>query len=64
MFNGEVANPKTSPLRIRWLGYCLNNYSIVIKMTFGTTSFLFTGDAQEQSEAEMLAKGITLKPMF
>lgn len=38
-----------------------NNYSIVIKVTYGTTSFLFTGDAEVQSEEEMLAKGYDIK---
>lgn len=32
----------------------LNNYSAVIKVTFNQISFLLTGDAGEQSEAEML----------
>lgn len=32
----------------------LNNYSIVIKLTYGNTSFLFTGDAEKISEEEML----------
>ncbi|WP_443660973.1 ComEC/Rec2 family competence protein [Clostridium algidicarnis] len=38
-----------------------NNYSIVIKVTFGSNSFLFTGDAEDVSEKEMLAKGFDLK---
>ncbi len=38
-----------------------NNYSLVIKMTFGETSFLFTGDAESVSEKEMLAKGYDLR---
>jgi len=33
----------------------LNNYSIVIKLNFGGTSYLLTGDAEELSEQEMLA---------
>lgn len=32
----------------------LNNYSVVTKLTYGNTSFLFTGDAESESEAEML----------
>ena len=32
----------------------LNNYSIVVKVDYGNTSFLFTGDAEELSEEEML----------
>jgi competence protein ComEC len=39
----------------------LNNYSIVLKVTYGKTSFLFTGDAERESEKEMLAKGYNLK---
>ena len=33
-----------------------NNYSIVIKLTYGKNSFLFTGDAEELSEKEILEK--------
>ena len=36
----------------------LNNYSIVIKLTYGQNTFLFTGDAESISESEMLDKGI------
>lgn len=38
----------------------LNNYSIVIKLSFGKTSFLFEGDAQSEAEEEMLSKGFDL----
>lgn len=38
----------------------LNNYSAVIKLTYGSASFLFTGDAEKISEQEMLAKGTDL----
>lgn len=31
-----------------------NNYSIVLKVVYGETSFMFTGDAHTESEAEML----------
>lgn len=37
-----------------------NNYSIVIKLVYEKTSFVFTGDAQSVSEKEMLAKGFDL----
>ncbi len=33
-----------------------NNYSIVSKITFGDVSFLFTGDAEEDVEEEILAR--------
>ena len=39
----------------------LNDYSVVIKLTYGNSSFLFTGDAEEVSENEMLAKGYPIK---
>lgn len=39
----------------------INNYSVVIKLTFGDTTFLFAGDAEELSEKEMLNKGYDLK---
>ncbi|AIS53527.1 ComE operon protein 3 [Thermoanaerobacter kivui] len=39
----------------------LNNYSAVIKLTYGNTSFLFTGDASAKSEEEMLNKGYDLR---
>jgi beta-lactamase superfamily II metal-dependent hydrolase len=35
----------------------LNNYSVVIKMTYGSNSFLFTGDAEKEVESEILASG-------
>ncbi|MEQ8235176.1 MAG: MBL fold metallo-hydrolase [Syntrophomonadaceae bacterium] len=35
----------------------LNNYSIVIKLSFGNTSFLFNGDAEDIPEREIIAKG-------
>lgn len=39
----------------------LNNYSLVIKVTYGTKSFLFTGDAEAISEKEMINKKYNLK---
>ncbi|HEX2937729.1 MAG TPA: ComEC/Rec2 family competence protein [Ruminiclostridium sp.] len=39
----------------------LNDYSIVTKLTFENTSFLFAGDAQDVSEKEMLNNGYDLK---
>lgn len=38
----------------------LNDYSAVLKLTYGKTSFLFTGDAEAVSENEMLAAGYDL----
>lgn len=39
----------------------INNYSAVLKLTYGEVSFLFTGDAEKESEAEMLAGEIDLR---
>lgn len=42
----------------------LNSYSIVTKLSVGEKAFLFTGDAESDSEEEMLAKGYDLKADF
>jgi len=39
----------------------LNNWSIVTRIQFGNTSFLFTGDAEDLSENEMRRAGANLK---
>lgn len=39
----------------------LNNYSAVIRIQYGETAFLLTGDAGTVSEAQMLASGVNLK---
>ncbi len=39
----------------------LNDYSVVVRLTYGSTSFLFTGDAEQTSEKEILAKGYNIK---
>lgn len=38
-----------------------NNTSIVLKITYGETSFLFTGDAERQEEEDILNTGASLK---
>ena len=38
-----------------------NNYSAVLRLVYGKNSFLFTGDAETQSESEMLHLGSQLK---
>lgn len=35
----------------------VNNYSIVLRLVYGETSFLFTGDAEQESELEMIEYG-------
>lgn len=42
-------------------GENINNYSIAIRLTFGGTSFLFTGDAEEEAEDDMLASGLSIE---
>lgn len=37
-----------------------NNYSIGLRLTFGENHFLFTGDAEEEAERDMLASGMEL----
>ncbi len=39
----------------------LNDTSIVGKLIFGETSFLFTGDAEKEAEEKMIASGFDLK---
>ncbi|MDD4767633.1 MAG: ComEC/Rec2 family competence protein [Desulfotomaculaceae bacterium] len=39
----------------------INDYSAVTQLTFGKVSFLLTGDAEKQSEQEMLANGASLR---
>lgn len=38
-----------------------NDYSIVVKVSYGSTSFLLTGDAESVSESEMVSKGLDLR---
>ena len=38
----------------------VNNWSIVLRITYGETSFLFTGDAEREIEQEILAAGYDL----
>lgn len=39
----------------------LNNYSAVLRLEYGNTSFIFTGDAEKESEEEMINKGLKLQ---
>lgn len=38
----------------------LNNISVVFKLTYGDTSFLFTGDAEKEAEKDIIASGADL----
>lgn len=39
----------------------LNRYSIVCKLKYGNTSFLFNGDTEDISEGEMLQKQLDIQ---
>ncbi len=39
----------------------INNTSVVVKLTYGTDSFLFTGDAEKESENDMIDREMNLK---
>ena len=39
----------------------MNNTSIICKITFGNTSFLFTGDAEREEEQNIIEQGCNLK---
>ena len=39
----------------------LNDYSVVIKLTYNRVSFLFTGDAEASSERRMVTEGTDLQ---
>ncbi len=41
--------------------YSLNNASIVLRLEFGEVSFVFTGDAEERAEREMVESGLPLE---
>lgn len=42
-------------------GKDLNDWSAVLHLTYNTTSFLFTGDAELKSEKDMIASGFDIK---
>lgn len=39
----------------------INNYSAVVKLSYGDHTFIFTGDAEEQSEKEQIDSGAELR---
>jgi competence protein ComEC len=51
----DVLNPPSV------LGPDLNENSLVLRMSYGKTTFLFTGDAGREAEASMLASGLDLR---
>lgn len=39
----------------------LNNWSVAVRVDYGETSFLFTGDAEQEAEMDLCASGFKLK---
>lgn len=39
----------------------LNNHSVVVRLDYKNNSFLFTGDAEKESESKMVSRGYSLK---
>lgn len=57
----EMGNVRIQVLAPNYDGYDdLNNYSIVLRIEYGQTVFLFTGDAEDISENEQLANSLCL----
>jgi competence protein ComEC len=44
-----------------WTPDIINNGSVVLRVTFGTVSFLLTGDIEQEAEAAMLVRGVPLR---
>jgi competence protein ComEC len=57
----QILHPSTDFLNEANFPGGLNNSSLVFKLAFGSVSFLFTGDAEIESEKEMLKYGFDLK---
>lgn len=55
---GNASFTILAPLSDDYDGY--NNYSVVTKVTCGDISFMLTGDAEKESEYEMVASGVDL----
>ena len=50
---GDVSFKILAPVNTKYSS--LNDYSVVVRVDYGGTSFMFTGDAEKLSEKEMLA---------
>ncbi|MDY4898781.1 MAG: ComEC/Rec2 family competence protein [Eubacteriales bacterium] len=51
---GEMTVTILAPISSKYTD--TNNYSVVMRLDFGETSFMMTGDAEEKSEQEMLTR--------
>ncbi|MDE5539194.1 MAG: MBL fold metallo-hydrolase [Bacilli bacterium] len=52
--NGNLKGEIVAPNKEKYSGY--NNYSIVLKLVYGDTSYLFMGDAEALSESEIMGE--------
>lgn len=57
---GEASFEIVGPINTINYGENKNNYSLVIKLTFYNNTFLFTGDAEKESEDDMIKKKANL----
>ena len=56
---GEAIVTVLAPVRSGYMD--MNNYSIAVRIDYGETSFLLTGDAEIEAEYDMLETGLELK---
>ena len=61
-FLGEIYDDEEVPPKFEILAPLddyddLNNYSVVLRLTYGPTSYLFTGDAEKTAESDILQAG-------
>jgi competence protein ComEC len=60
--DGVIITVLNSPSDLpAWTPSIINNGSVVLRVTFGTVSFLLTGDIAQEAEAAMLARGVPLQ---
>jgi competence protein ComEC len=57
----RTLHPARSNPGMRGTGRGTNNFSLVLKLTFGRRTFLFTGDIEREAEAELVASHVDLR---
>lgn len=57
----QLGEAKITFLAPRTNNHTDNNNSIVCRVDFGDTSFMFTGDAEQEEEEELISSGVNLK---
>ncbi len=58
---GDAAVTVLAPAKGADYGDDANNYSIALKVTYKDTSFVFTGDCEEEAEEDIVAAGMDLQ---